>query len=110
MVFTETYLAQTGFTGANPVTLYSGHQSGTIIKIVNICNTTSSTQKYSVYHPSAGNTYSTSNAVMYNQDILSYQSVHIPTYIIVASGANVGVQCNSQTGLALTFSFYGATL
>lgn len=73
-----------------------------------IANTTGSPADASLYHDDDGKTYSQATALLYGKAVSANDVLTWELPIRVRAGGSLGIQ--TDTGSALTFSFYGTDL
>lgn len=109
MPFDNKLLAQARPADANAATLYNPSVI-TNIHTIEVCNTTSLADTFSIFHDDGGTTYDQTTAKYYAVAIAANTTVLIeyenPITMIDTAG-NIGIQ--SGTGNAITYSLYGET-
>lgn len=102
-------LAQSRPSGTTAVKAFEADLT-TEITLIAICNTTSSTATFSLYHDDDGSTFDQSTALHYSQNIPANTTLYISADamgggITVNKDGQIGVQ--TGTSSALTFTIYG---
>lgn len=110
MAIQEKQLAQSRPNDITAVSVYSPAASTTaIIKIINVCNVTTSTANFSIYQDDDGSTYSENTALHYDQAVPAKTTIQVQGfYPMNDSNGNLAVQ--SSVANALTFTVTGTEI
>lgn len=106
----EKILGQIRPSSLDPVSLYSpGANTNTIIKVIYVCNTTSSATSFRIFVDDTGSSYDETTALFYDVILAANTTVEIATYIAMNNQlGNIGVRTADVD--ALTFTIFGAEI
>lgn len=110
MAFQEKQLGQLRPADTNAASIYAPANGVTaVIKNIVVCNTTSSSVTFRIFHDDEGSTYDESTALVFDCTLLPNETKSFDGFKASATfGGNIGVR--SSTGNAINFTLYGAEI
>lgn len=110
MAFAEDQLGQLRPSDTNAVSLYSPADSTRwIAKKIVVCNTSTSSATFRIFHSKEGTTYDESTALFFDSPITAKQTI-TDTGFMAGSSSSGNVAVRSSAASALTFTLYGAEI